>query len=160
MLATLGLFVFETSSVAFDELERRTDWRHAQTSRFRARPSSQFAGPGDDVLTLTGSVPIEIGDVDALEMLRDMGDAGDSYPLIDGRGKVHGQHVILDLNIREQEHLADGTPRITDFSITLRRVDDDQAQAGKLPASTAVLDYEVEVPEPEEVAVPDPEEGL
>lgn len=160
MLATLGLFAFETSTAAFDELERRTEWRHAQTSRFRARPSSQFAGPGDDVRTLTGSIPIEIGEVEALETLRDMGDSGDDYPLVDGRGKVHGQHVILDLNIREREHLADGTPRITDFSITLRRVDDDQAQAGKLPVAAAILDYEVEVPEPDEVAVPDPEEGL
>lgn len=132
MLMSLGMFVFELPAIVYQELERRTDWRHGQTSRVGARPRNQFLGPGDDVITLTGSIPLEIGDLAALETLRDMGDAGDAYPLVDGRGRVHGAHVILDLALREQGHLDDGTPRITDFTLNLRHVDDDQAQAGQL----------------------------
>jgi len=132
MLMALGMFVFELPALVYQELERRTDWRHGQTSRVGARAANQFLGPGEDVVTLTGSIPLELGDLAALETLREMGDAGDAYPLVDGRGKVHGLHVICDLAERQSHVLADGTPRITDFTLTLRHVDDDQAQAGQL----------------------------
>lgn len=132
MLMALGMFVFELPGIVFSELDRKTDWRHGQTSRVGARAANQFLGPGEDVVTLTGSIPIELGDAAQLDTLREMGDSGEAFPLVDGRGKVHGGHVLLDLSEKQKHHLADGTPRLTEFSMTLRHVDDDQAQAGQL----------------------------
>lgn len=142
MLMSLGMFVFELPAIAYQELDRRTDWRHGQTSRVGARPANQFMGAGDDVVTLTGSIPLEIGDLAALETLREMGDAGDAYPLVDGRGRVHGAHVLLDLAERQKNPLLDGTPRLTEFTLTLRHVDDDQAQAGQLRQPGEPLDLD------------------
>lgn len=142
MLMSLGMFVFELPAIAYQELERRTDWRHGQTSRVGARPRNQYIGPGEDVVTLTGSIPLEIGDLAALETLREMGDAGEAYPLVDGRGRVHGGHVILDLAERQKYPTTDGTPRLTEFTLTLRHVDDDQAQAGQLRQAGETLDLD------------------
>ncbi len=134
MLLSLGMFVFELPALAYQELERRTDWRHSQNARVGIRAGNQFLGPGEDVITLTGTIPLELGDLAALDTLREMGDAGESYPLVDGRGRVHGAHVILDLAERQTLPLADGTPRKTEFSLTLRHVDDPERQAGELRA--------------------------
>lgn len=132
MLMSLGMFVFELPGVTYQELDRKTDWRHAQNARVGQRAASQFLGPGEDTVTLSGSIPHEIGDPAALETLREMADAGESYPLVDGRGRVHGAHVILDLSERQSLPMADGTPRRTEFSLTLRHVDDPRRQSGEL----------------------------
>lgn len=132
MLMALGMFVFELPAITYQELERRTDWRHGQTSRVGARPANQFLGAGEDVVTLSGSIPLELGDLAQLDTLREMGDAGEAYPLVDGRGRVHGDHVILDLVERQKNILRDGTPRLTEFALTLRHVDDAERQAGAL----------------------------
>lgn len=129
---SLGMFVFELPAAMFQELDRQTEWRHAQNARFHQRAASQFLGPGDDTRTFTGTIPIEIGDPDALDTLREMADAGESYPLVDAKGRVHGSHIILNLNERQRLHLADATPRITEFTLTVRRVDDEEGQAGAL----------------------------
>lgn len=132
MLLSLGMFVFELPALVYQELDRRTDWRHGQSSRVGVRQANQFLGLGDDVITLSGSIPIEIGDPNALETLREMADTGEAFELVDGRGRVHGGHIILDIGAREALPLPDGTPRITEFTITLRRVEDAGGQAGAL----------------------------
>lgn len=135
MLMSLGMFVFELPAATFQELDRQTEWRHSQNERFHQRAANQFLGPGEDTRTLAGTIPIEIGNPDALETLREMADTGESYPLVDARGRVHGAHVITSLSVREKHHLADATPRITEFTLQLRHVDDDSGQAGALPTS-------------------------
>jgi len=132
MLMSLGMFVFELPAIVYDDLERRTNWRHEQTARVGARAANQFAGPGEDAVTLSGSIPLELGDLAQLDTLREMGDAGEAYPLVDGRGRVHGSHVILELAERHKAVLQDGTPRLTEFTLSLRHVDDVQQQAGQL----------------------------
>lgn len=134
MLMSLGMFVFELPTLTYQELERRTDWRHSQNARVGQRAGNQFLGPGEDTVTLSGSIPLEFGDLAALDTLREMGDAGESYPLVDGRGRVHGAHVILDLGERQSLPMADGTPRKTEFTLSLRHVDDPERQAGELRA--------------------------
>ena len=49
MLMALGMFVFETRSVPYQELKRITEWRHPSQSRVGQRPAYQFAGPGADL---------------------------------------------------------------------------------------------------------------
>ncbi|MFT4432072.1 phage tail protein [Caballeronia sp. 15715] len=129
MLASLGQFVFGLSTLAYQELQRRTSWKHASTSRVGARNARQFNGPGDDTITLTGWIaPDQVGKLASIAELRTMGDAGDAYALVDGTGSVYGAFIIEGLDEGQTLHQKDGTPRRVEFTITLVRVDDGLVQ--------------------------------
>jgi phage protein U len=123
MLMALGQFAFEIGSAPYLELRRRTEWRHAQSSRVGARPASQFVGPGDDTISLAGVIlPGMAGRHSALRTLRAMGDDGEALPLVDAQGLVHGDFVIEALEETQSEFIDTGIARKADFSIDLRRV--------------------------------------
>lgn len=123
-LLSLGLFVFGMDTMAYDELVRRITWRHAETDRFRARPASQFVGPGEDAITLTGLlVPELAGSYSAIETLIGMGDTGDNFPLLDGLGRVLGNFRIDHFEETHHAVMAGGIPRGKSFTIDLARVD-------------------------------------
>lgn len=125
-LCSLGMFVFQIPTLAFHELQRRTNWRHARNARVGARDATQFAGPGDETISLSGTVYDEICDGRAnLDQLRDMAAKGDAYLLITGDGTVVGSFVIEGIDERHAAIKEDGTPRATDFGIDLLRVDDE-----------------------------------
>ena len=129
MLASLGQFVFSLSTLAYQELQRRTSWKHASTSRVGARNARQFLGPGDDGITLTGWIaPDQVGKLSSIAELRAMGDAGEAYALVDGTGSVYGAFIIEGLDEGQTLHQKDGTPRRVEFTITLMRVDDGLVQ--------------------------------
>lgn len=122
-LAALGLFVFDASSFPFSELSRRTDWRHASAPRIGARDATQYVGPGDELVSLPGAIVPEAGaSYAAIETLRRMADEGDAYPFVDGTGRVWGSFIILSMDERRRAILRDGTPRVVDFTLELKRV--------------------------------------
>jgi hypothetical protein len=122
-LLTLGMFVFGMDSLPYQQLQHTIEWRHGATDRHMARPATQYLGPGTETITLSGlCVPEIAGSFGAFETLRDMGDTGDDYTLIDGQGRVLGEFQIQRL---EQEHLsimAGGLPRHIGFRLELARV--------------------------------------
>lgn len=123
-LAALGMFVFGLETMLFDELARNRAWRHGRTERFGARAASQFLGPGEDGITLTGTlVPELAGSYSSLETLARMADAGEAYPLADGTGTILGHYTIEKLEERKTSLLDDGRPRQVGFSIELQRAD-------------------------------------
>lgn len=123
-LLSLGLFVFALDTLTFSELQRRVDWRHAKNERHGARPASQFLGPGEDKISLSGSlVPELIGSWSSLDRLREMADSGDAWPLVDGEGKVLGEYRIVAIDERQTNHLRGGLPRKIEFGLDLERVD-------------------------------------
>lgn len=125
-LATLGMFVFETDTAPFVSLDRQQDWRYAQADRFDARKASQYVGPGDDKITLSGVLyGGQIGDYASLTRLRNMADAGEAYPLLDGIGRVLGNWFIRSLKETQTLFFVDGIPRKADFTLELERADDD-----------------------------------
>lgn len=131
MLLSLGMFTFEQDTVLFDQLRRRRTWRHPSGDRVGARPSSQYAGPGDDLISLGGLLaPGQIGNPASLDELAEMADAGEAYPLVDGEGYVYGAYVIEGLDESKKYFMVDGAPRLVDFSIDLKRVDDDEGETG------------------------------
>lgn len=136
MMMALGMFVFSLPTLAYEELQRRTSWRHVQNARIGARASNQFLGPGDDLVSLSGMLPPELSDVTSLATLRDLADAGEALPLVDGRGQVYGAFVIESLDERQANFLDNGAPRRIDFGLELRRVPDlaEDAAAGDEPA--------------------------
>ena len=123
MLMALGLFTFEIGTAAFQDLVRRTEWRHAETPRFGARPASQFLGPGAETFSLSGIVlPGLSGRHSAIRTLRDMAASGEAHALVDARGTVHGDCVIVSLDERQSEFLNTGEARRADFTLELRRI--------------------------------------
>jgi phage protein U len=129
-MMTLGMFIFERATLPFQDQQRRTNWRHASVERFGARAATQFVGPGDDNITLSGALyGGVIGKYSSLDTLRDMADTGEAYTLLKGTGEVIGQFVIAGLDEKSQAFFVDGAPRRIDFTVELKRVED-------LPAPT------------------------
>lgn len=131
MLMALGSFVFSIENVLFNQLQRKRSWRHPSNDRVGMRAASQFAGPGDDTISLGGLLaPGQIGHAEALDDVAIMADAGRAYPLLDGEGYVYGAYVITDLDEDKRVFLLDGQALAVDFTIALKRVDDDQGETG------------------------------
>lgn len=130
MMMSWGFFVFEMATLPFQELQRRTSWRHGSTSRILARPASQFLGPDDDSLQVSGTVyPDLTGDPGGLDTLRDMGGQGDAWPLVSGDGYVHGAFKLDSVQEGRRLFYPNGAPREIDFTATFFRVDEDQVLA-------------------------------
>lgn len=131
MMMSLGLFAFSLSTLAYQELQRQTAWRHASSERVGARAAHQYVGPGDDTITLSGLLAPELtGDPAAIDTLRDMADQGRAWPLVDGTGRVHGAFVIESLSETRRLFFRDGVARRVEFQLSLKRVDETQMQAG------------------------------
>lgn len=127
MMMSLGQFVFSLTTLAYQDLQRQTSWRHAANSRVGARPARQFLGPGDDTITLSGMVAMEFTNGAAsIDEIRTMADTGKAWPLVDGAGYVYGQWVIEGLTTTNTLFLANGVPRRVEFQISLTRVDDNR----------------------------------
>jgi len=124
-LMALGMFLFQISTLAYDELQRKTDWRFAMSSRVGTRDAAQFLGVGEETVSLSGSVYAEITDgTVSLDTLREMGDAGEALPLVSGAGIVFGNFIIRSIDERHAVLMADGRAQRIDFDIDLWRVDD------------------------------------
>ncbi len=123
MLLALGLFVFETPTIPFTEIQRRSSWRHAKSARVGTCDASQYLGPGDDQVSLSGVLlPGYAGSFASMRSLRTMADEGEAWPLITGTGEVLGDFVIVGLDTRSSYLMVDGLPRKVDFGIDLDRV--------------------------------------
>lgn len=123
-LLTLGMFLFGIDAMAYSELSRRTSWRHGTSERFMARPASQYLGPGEDTITLSGLlVPEVAGQFVAIQIVKAMADTGEDYPLVDGLGRVLGHYRIVRLEETQHGIMGGGLPRGVDFVIELERVD-------------------------------------
>jgi phage protein U len=123
-LLALGPFAFGMNTAAFDELRRQMQFKHGAAVRIGARDSFQYLGPGSESLTLSGTVAPEItGQLASITQLEQMGRNGNAYVLVDGTGYVYGTFYIDSMETTQRYHLADGTPRRVDFSLTLERSD-------------------------------------
>lgn len=126
MMMSLGMFVFGLDTVAYQNFQRQTSWKHPGSSRIDARDAHQYTGPGDDTVTLDGWIAPEFnGTIAALDDLREMADAGDAYVLVEGTGRLYGVYVITSLKETKTIFFKDGDPRRIEFSLDLKRTDDD-----------------------------------
>ena len=134
MLMTYGLFVFGLSTAAYDELKRQTKWRQEKQARVGRRPGTQYLGIDNETITLSGTLmPQVTGGPANLDDLRDMGDNGYAWPLIEGSGANYGVFVIDSLDETRRYLMHDGVAQQIDFTLALSRVDDDRsARLGQL----------------------------
>lgn len=125
MMMALGMFTFGLPTIAYQELQRTTEWRHGSTSRIGTNPASQFLGRGEDTITLPGTLlPGLVGSPLSLDTLRLMADTGKAWPLVGGTGKIFGAWAITSISETQQIFFEDGTPRRYEFTINLKRIDD------------------------------------
>lgn len=137
MMLALGMFVFSLSTAAYQELQRQTEWRHASNNRIGAAPARQFMGRGDDAITLPGIIFPELaGSTLSLDALRLMANTGKAWPMVEGSGRIYGLWVIESLSETRTLFFRDGTPRRIEFSLSLKRIDDDRI--GLLGAGTNI----------------------
>lgn len=127
-MMALGQFTFNLSSLPYQELQHQFGWRHPTTSRVGVRPARQFLGPDDESITVSGVLLPEVtGGRVSLDLIREMGDQGSSWPLIDGSdGRIYGLFIIESLSETKSFFFEDGTPRRIEFNLSLKRVDDDK----------------------------------
>lgn len=139
MLMALGLFVFETRSVPYQQLARSTTWRHSSQSRVGQRPAYQFVGPGEDTITLSGVLlPEFTGGQPSLDEIRRMADEGQAWPLIEGTGRQYGLWVITGVDETSSAFSYDGAAAKIEFTLNLERIDDAETdRLGSLAAGTA-----------------------
>lgn len=121
MMMIFGMFVFSIPTATYQQLQRTTSWRHAANSRVGDMPAYQFAGKGEDAITLDGSIIPEFGSQLSLTALRLMGDTGKAFPLIAGDGKIFGLWILKSLNETQRYFFKDGTPREVEFTISLEK---------------------------------------
>ena len=125
MMMALGMFVFSLPTLAYQEFQRQTDWRHPSNSRVGTNPARQFAGRGDDAITLPGVILPELaGTVLSLDALRTMADTGKAWPLVEGTGRILGIWVIENLSETRTLFFPDGAARRIEFSLRIERIDD------------------------------------
>ncbi|MDH1404344.1 phage tail protein [Pseudomonas sp. GD03817] len=125
MMLALGMFIFSLPTLAYQQLQRQTDWRHAANSRIGAQPALQFLGRGADDITLPGVLLPELaGSMMSLDEIRAMANTGKAWALVEGTGRVYGLFVIESLSETRSVFFQDGTARRIEFSLTLKRVDD------------------------------------
>ena len=60
----------------------------------------------------------------------EMADTGQAFPLIQGDGVMRGSFVIEGISTTRSEFFADGTARKIEFTIKLKRVDDNDSSLG------------------------------
>ncbi|HEY0626700.1 MAG TPA: phage tail protein [Allosphingosinicella sp.] len=130
MLMSLGMFVFSVPTIAYQDLQRKNEWRHAKAARIGARDAVQFVGPGEETIGLSGTAFAELSDAAAsLDDLREMAKDGEAWPLVDAAGTVYGSFVITTIDEKQKHHAPDGSARQIDFSIELFGVDDPAPQS-------------------------------
>ncbi|KAF3999209.1 phage tail protein [Glaciimonas immobilis] len=126
MMMALGMFVFSLPTLAYQELQRQTEWKHVSNARVGARDAFQYTGKGDDTITLSGWIAPELtGSLYALDALRLMADTGKSWILIQGTGRIYGAYIITSMTEGKTHLGSDGDPARVEFAITLKCTDDD-----------------------------------
>ncbi len=125
MMMALGMFVFSLETLAYQEFQRQTEWRHGSTNRIGTNPARQYLGRGDDSITLPGVLlPALAGTQLSLDALRTMADTGKAWPLVEGTGKIYGTWIIESLSETRTLFFRDGQARRIEFTLTLKRIDD------------------------------------
>jgi len=125
MMMALGMFVFSLETLAYQEFQRQTDWRHGSTSRIGTNPARQYLGRGEDSITLPGVLlPALAGSPLSLDTLRMMADTGKAWPLVQGDGRIFGLWVIESLSETRTLFFRDGAARRIEFNLKLSRIDD------------------------------------
>lgn len=137
----LGAYPFMLNTAAYQQLKRNADYRWKELDRIGRKPAQQYIGPGADQITLEGEIlPHWKGGAAQVDVMRAQASLGVPLVLLEGYGGfVLGTWVILKINETKSELMGDGTPRVINFSMTLKEYGEDQARIGGLGLGLAAV---------------------
>lgn len=145
MMMALGEYRFGLPTAAYQDLSRTNSWRWPTVDRIGARPASQFVGPGEESISMSGLIyPHFRGGLGQLDAMRAEADKGEPLILVDGSGKNWGKFVITDIREGQSIFWSNGAPRRQEFDITLQAYGGEDAEA--IPAAGAVSIPALSVP--------------
>ncbi|MGD9918610.1 MAG: phage tail protein [Paenirhodobacter sp.] len=141
VMMMLGPYPFMLDTAAYQQLRRSTSYRWAEQARIGRKPAQQYVGAGSDEITLEGEIlPHWKGGYSQVALMRAQGAIGKPLILLEGYGGVVlGQYVITKIDETKSELLADGAPRLINFSVTLKEYGADNGGLGALSTGLAAL---------------------
>ena len=120
----LGSFQFGVKTAAYQELNRKNEYRWASQDRFGLRPTLQFTGIGAETIDLPGVIYPEFrGGFSQIKSMRTMAATGQPNFMIAGDGAMMGRWVIDSIDEKQSVFAAIGKPRKIEFTLKLRRFD-------------------------------------
>ncbi len=126
VMMMLGSFMFSIDTAAYQELTRTNEYRWPAQERVSREAALQFVGPGQESLSLKGTIyPHYKGGIGQMQLLRDDAALGEPLLLVDGNGNYWGKYVIERVEETRTVFYADGTPRKIDFKLDLKYYGDD-----------------------------------
>ena len=135
MMMLLGTIIFSVETSAYEQLQRSTQYQWASQSRLGhpvlkhlgiGGPAHQYIGPGEDTINLNGTIyPQYKGGPLQLSLIRLSAGLGVALPLIDGYGFIYGRWLIESVQETNSVLFSDGIPRKIDFSLSLKRYNED-----------------------------------
>lgn len=132
MLATLGAFPFNMSTIPYQSLSRQNVWRHpTQPTVGTSANPSQFTGKDNEAISIKGELRPEItGGLMSIKALKVMADSGIAWPFIFGNGMIQGFYTIN--SIGEDMSVLDeyGNPSVISFSMELVLKEDPMTEWG------------------------------
>lgn len=118
----IGTYSFSLNTAAFQELERKTEYKWVAVERHGQDDALQFVGPGMDTISLPGVIyPSYRGGGGQLNAMRALAGRGIPQSVIDGAGNVYGLWVIEGIDEKQSYFTAFGQPRKQEFTMQLRR---------------------------------------
>jgi len=141
VMMMLASYPFMLDSAAYQQLKRSSEYRWKQLDRIGRKPAQQYMGPGADQITLSGEIlPHWKGGFYQVDAMRAQAAGSRPLVLLEGYGGfVLGPWVILKIEETRGELMADGSPRVISFSLTLREYGEDRSGFGGLGLALAAL---------------------
>ncbi|WP_107497939.1 phage tail protein [Thalassobius sp. I31.1] len=141
VMMLLGFYPFMLDTAAYQQLKRTSTYRWKQQDRIGRKPAQQYVGPGADQITLSGEIlPHWKGGYQQLDMMRLQASRGKPLILLEGYGGfVLGDWVILRIDETKSELMADGSPRVIKFSMTLKEYGGDHGGFDALQQGIAAV---------------------
>lgn len=121
IMMQLGSFQFGIQTAAYETLRRSTEYQWAEQKRFGKLDALQYVGPGQDKITLSGTVYPEFnGGTKQLEDMRAMAAQGRPLLMVSGLGDLMGRWVILAVGDTGSIFAQAGVARKQEFELELR----------------------------------------
>lgn len=138
-MMALGSYRFSINTAAFQDLERNSSWRWPSIDRVGQRPALQYVGPGDDTITMRGTIfPHFRSGLGQLSAMRAEAAKGEPLLLIDGTGRNWGKYVITEIREGQKVFFSNGMARSQDFDLTLQMYGEDETAGATAIAAGAV----------------------
>ena len=123
MLYQIGLLSFQTNAFSIDRVRRNTRADFAVKPVVGGRKPRGAIGPGDDGLTLSGTLlPFRLGGLTELDIAHGMLASQIAQPVMRGDGKSLDYHVLEDIEEDHQEIEENGVGFVIGYTIKTQKV--------------------------------------